>query len=105
MWQQTGVGVQHDSKRKHQYKEWSKGCEMYDPCPINYQCINKASHLYKRCEDCRVPHATHNHKARAWAIRRENFAITVTPETGAKFLELTRKAAERDETADTENEL
>jgi hypothetical protein len=92
MWQQNGVGAQNDSKRKQQYKEWSNGCEMYDPCPINYKCINKASHLYKRCEGCKVPHGTHNHKARAWAIKRENFAIKVTDETGEEFLKLSKEA-------------
>lgn len=94
----TSVGIQHDSRRKHQYERLSKGCEMYAPCPINYQCMNKATHMYKRCEGCAVPHATHNHKARAWAIRRENFAIKVTPETGELFLELSRKAAAHETT-------
>lgn len=91
MWQKTGVVGQFDSKNKQLYREWAKGCSMYEPCPINYKCINKAPHLYKRCESCKVPHATHNHKARSWAIRRENFAITVSKETGEKLLELSKK--------------
>lgn len=96
MIQQTAVGVRHDSKRKEEYIEMSKGCEMYDPCPINYQCINKAAHLYKRCADCPVPHAAHNHKARAWAIRRENFAIDISDETGRQLDELSKRAKEKE---------
>jgi hypothetical protein len=80
--------TQYGSNRLQMYREMSKGCSMYDPCPINYKCMNKASHLYVRCQECPVPHATHDHKARSWAIRRENYAITVTPETGQKFKEL-----------------
>lgn len=91
MWQNTGVGAKHDSVRKDELKELSNNCSMYDPCPINYKCRNKATHLYKRCEECPVPHATHNNKARNWAIRRENFGITVSPEVG----ELFRAAADK----------
>ncbi len=79
--------TQMSSNKKEIFKEMSKGCSMYDPCPINFQCQNKASHLYVRCQECPIPHATHNHKARAWAIRRENYAITVTEETGKLFKE------------------
>lgn len=96
IWQRTGVGARYDSRKKWLYKQMSKGCEMYEPCPINYKCMNKAPHLYLRCANCQVPHATHNYKARVWAIRRENFAIKVTPETGEKFLELSRLADEQE---------
>lgn len=65
----------------------SKGCSMYDACPICFNCINKAAHLYERCQSCEVPHDAHTHKHRSFLIRRENFAITVTPETGEKLKE------------------
>lgn len=95
--QKTGVGVRHDSKQKEHYRQLSKGCEMYDPCPINYQCINKAAHLYQRCAGCEVPHAAHNHKARAWAIRRENFAITISDDVGEMLKDMTAAVHEREE--------
>lgn len=77
--------TQYGSSKQHTYKEMSNGCSMYEPCPINFKCMNKASHLYVRCQECPVPHATHDHKARSWAIRRENYGITVTDETGQKL--------------------
>jgi hypothetical protein len=75
------VGESHGSRRKSDYIDMSKGCSMYDPCPITYKCMNKASHLYQRCIECPIPMATSNHKQRAFMIRRENFALTLTPET------------------------
>lgn len=89
------VTAVHEAKRKHQMKELSNNCSLYEPCPVNFRCIVKASHLYKRCEYCAVPPAQHNHKARAWAIRRENFAIKVTPETEQQFLALSKKMEEK----------
>lgn len=88
---QTQVTQRNDSRTKETYEKWADGCHMYHPCPINYKCMNKATHLYKKCESCKVPHATHNHKNRAWAIRRDNFAITVTPETFKEFEKLSEE--------------
>lgn len=81
----TKVLTSNDSKRKQELKDLSKGCEMYAPCPINYRCMNRAAHLYVRCQNCEVKPSQHNHKARAWAIRRENFAVTLTKETQRKL--------------------
>lgn len=83
------------SNAKETNKELARGCAMYDPCPICYKCIAKASHLYRRCEECPVQFCGHNHKQRSYMIRRENFAITVTKETGEKFLQASAASAER----------
>lgn len=89
MFNNTQVG--HDAnRRKHEFKILSNNCSMYDPCPICFKCMNKATHLYQKCNDCPLMHCAHNHKQRAWMIRRENFAIDVTKETGEAF----KKAAE-----------
>jgi hypothetical protein len=82
------------SDRKQQYKELSKECSMYDPCPICFKCQNKATHLYKRCEECPLDFCGHNHKQRSFIIRRENFGITVTNETKEEFLKLSEKLRE-----------
>lgn len=63
------------------FKALSKGCSMYDPCPLCFKCMNKATHLYIRCETCPLQFCGHSHKQRAMMIRRENFAISVSKET------------------------
>ena len=68
-------------------KELSNNCSMYEPCPMCFKCMVKASHLYVRCVECPVQFCAHDNKKRNWAIRRENFAITVSPETEAKIKE------------------
>lgn len=73
------------SAQKEQFLTQSKGCEMYDPCPLCYKCMNKAAHLYRRCQSCQVPHDAHTHKNRAFFIRRDNFALTLTDETKKKL--------------------
>lgn len=72
--------------KKYLMQELSKGCSMYDPCPICFKCKNKASHLYIRCQGCAVQFCAHSHKQIAWAIRRENFAITVSDKTKQAIL-------------------
>ena len=72
----------------------SKGCSMYDPCPLCFNCINKAAHLYARCADCEVPHDAHTYKNRTMLIRRENFAITLSEESGKKLKEFIEKKGE-----------
>lgn len=78
------------SNTKEERREQANGCEMYDPCPIDYKCMNKAAHLYARCASCKVEHDAHTHKNRSWFIRRENFAIKVTDETAKEFKELSK---------------
>lgn len=73
------------SKKREMMLQLSKGCNMYDPCPICYNCMNKASHLYVRCQTCEVPHDAHTHKNRSFLIRRENFAIKLSRETEEKL--------------------
>lgn len=65
----------------------AKTCPMYDPCPICMKCLNKASHLYARCQKCKIPICTHTYKDRVNMIRRKNFAIKVTTETYNKMKE------------------
>lgn len=88
------------SKAMYINKQLSNGCSMYEPCPICFKCMVKASHLYERCQNCPVEFCGHDHKKRSWAIRRENFAITVTPETGEKLRRLANKVLRGSEDAD-----
>lgn len=70
-------------------------CSRYRPCPIDGRCQVKASHLYHKCDECRVPFDNHNEKQRAMIIRRENFAITprqLSVEALDSFRELTEPA-------------
>lgn len=53
-------------------------CSLYDPCRICDKCLNKASHLYVRCQNCTIPICTHKHKDRVRMIRRNNFKIKVS---------------------------
>lgn len=73
----------------------ANGCPWYDPCPICYNCMNKASHLYARCASCQVPHDAHTHRHRSYMIRRENFRISLTPETQVALREFLNEQKER----------
>ena len=53
-------------------------CLRYKPCPICYKCKNKASHLFKACETCKISTCTHSYSDMAKMIRRENFVQYVT---------------------------
>lgn len=63
-------------------------CSLYDPCRICSKCLNKASHLYVRCQNCGIPICTHKHKDRVTMIKRKNFAIKVSENTLKKLREL-----------------
>ena len=78
-------------------KELSNGCSMYEPCPLCFNCMVKATHLYDRCHHCPVQWCAHSHKQRAMMIRRENFSITVSPETGEALKALAQKALRKKE--------
>lgn len=73
------------STKLETFKELSKGCAMYEPCPLCFKCMNKATHLYARCVTCPLEFCGHNHKQRSFMIRRENFGIKVSKETYAKI--------------------
>lgn len=49
-------------------------CPRYQPCPICYKCMVKASHLYLKCQSCPIPICGHTEKERELMIRRENFS-------------------------------
>jgi len=79
------------SHAKEEKKFLSNGCSMYEPCPLCFSCMVKATHLYERCVRCPVQFCGHNHQKRAMMIRRENFAIKVSPETGKQLKALADK--------------
>lgn len=58
-----------------------KSCPRYDPCPICDKCRAKASHLYKSCENCKIPICSHTYADRDMMIKRKNFEILVPKET------------------------
>jgi predicted amidophosphoribosyltransferase len=76
------------SKRQEQNRKLSRGCPNYSPCPICFACENKAVHLYEACQTCQVPIDSHNHVAKTYMIKRENFRTVLTPETAEEFAKL-----------------
>lgn len=54
-------------------------CSMYNPCPICDKCLNKGSHLFKRCETCKIPMCIHTYNDKKKMIRRENFTFKTNP--------------------------
>lgn len=56
-------------------------CNLYSPCHICNKCLNKASHLYVKCQNCGIPICTHKDKDRRTMIKRNNFKIKVSEET------------------------
>lgn len=85
------------SRAKENNKALSKGCAMYEPCPLCFKCMVKATHLYERCVACEVQFCGHNNKQRNIMIRRENFAINVTDETGKLFKEAADRVLQREQ--------
>lgn len=85
----------HGSNQEYYLRESRRvRCSMYEPCPICYKCKVRASHLYRKCEACRVPICRHSEKDRAFMIRRENFAIKESqlgPDAIEAFRNLGRK--------------
>ena len=65
----------------------AKTCKMYSPCPICSKCVNKASHLYVKCQTCQIPICVHKHKDKEKMIKRRNFRITVKKGTIKKLIE------------------
>lgn len=72
-------------------------CSLYEPCRICSKCLNKASHLYVRCQTCQIPICTHKHKDRITMIKRKNFEIKVSEKT---LKELKRLSLEMERTID-----
>lgn len=70
---------------------------MYEPCPLCFKCQVKATHLYERCQRCPLEFCGHNHKQRSMMIQRENFRISVTNDTGKKFLEASERCRCKEE--------
>ena len=66
-------------------------CLRYKPCPICFKCKNKASHLYKSCETCKIPTCTHSHKDMAKMIRRNNFIQYVTKDVYEAIEQLSKE--------------
>lgn len=61
-------------------------CNMYDPCPICDKCKNKASHLFVRCQTCKIPTCTHSYRDKNKMIRRDNFEIKANDEELIKLI-------------------
>jgi hypothetical protein len=70
----------------------SQTCSMYNPCPICSKCLNKASHLYVRCQTCGIPICVHTYKDKKFMIRRENFAIIPSPEVKGAIRQMAKEA-------------
>lgn len=66
-------------------------CKMYNPCPICDKCLNKASHLYVKCQNCKIPICVHQYKDREKMIKRKNFRIPVPQDTYNMLLELEKR--------------
>lgn len=62
-------------------------CKMYKPCPICEKCLNKSSHLYIKCRNCKIPICTHTYHDRKFMIRRDNFKLTLNDSTKRKIFE------------------
>ena len=84
------IRLQKDALRLHSNKndfeeELTRigGCRRYLPCPICYKCSNKASHLYIKCQICRIPACVHTHREKEAMIKRENFFIPVSEDVMA----------------------
>lgn len=73
-------------------------CKMYHGCPICYKCLNKASHLYVKCQTCQIPICAHTYKDRAKMIRRENFKLIVSPAFKNAIRELIKESEQRGKT-------
>lgn len=66
--------LQGSNKRFYEKEARRLSCPRYHPCPICYKCLNKASHLYLKCQVCRIPPDGHKESDRQFMIRRENFS-------------------------------
>lgn len=66
-------------------------CSLYNPCPICDKCLNKASHLYVRCQNCNIPICVHTYGDRDKMIKRYNFKTIVDNEV---YDELLKKSKE-----------
>lgn len=73
------------------------GCSMYYPCPICDKCLNKASHLYVRCENCGIPICVHTNKDKMTLIKRKNFKIKVSEKTFNILRNLSKDILEQEE--------
>ena len=69
------------SSRRDYYRRLVEevGCTRYQPCEICYKCKVKASHLFIKCGNCKVPICGHDERARNYMIRRENFREKLLP--------------------------
>lgn len=56
-------------------------CKRYDPCPICFKCMVKASHLFVKCQTCNIPLCAHTYDHRRKMIRRFNFSVVVDRKT------------------------
>ena len=66
-------------------------CKMYSPCPICHKCGNKASHLYVRCQTCRIPICVHTYANKKLMIKRENFKLNTNGDIKQAIREMVKE--------------
>lgn len=71
------------------------GCNRYLPCELCYKCLNKASHLYQKCQTCRIPICVHTEADRKLMLRKENFKIETSKEVNNILEELSNEFKEK----------
>lgn len=70
-------------------------CQMYNPCPLCDKCLNKASHLYVKCQSCNIPICVHTHKDREKMIKRKNFRLPVDKNVYEHLLRIEKEYAKK----------
>lgn len=81
-------------RNKDKFEENEKcfmNCIRYNPCPICDKCLNKASHLYVKCQICELPICTHKYNDRKLMIRRDNFKLKASEKTMNALREMANK--------------
>ena len=66
-------------------------CKRYNPCQICDKCLNKASHIYVKCQTCNIPICTHTYENRKTMIKRRNFRLPVSKDVYRKLEKLSNK--------------
>lgn len=70
--------------------ELAVNCNWMDLCPICHKCMAVADEIYQRCYNCPFAYrrCKHTEAQRNFAIRRENFRVTISHETASHLKNL-----------------
>lgn len=85
------------ARNKDMFEKYEKNfftCLRYNPCPICDKCLNKASHLYVKCQICQIPICTHTYKDKEKMIKRKNFRHIVTEEVYDELVQISDEVFE-----------